>query len=403
MSVVPASSRFVAASPLRERSVAAKIGVLMSLLAVCTALRWAADPLLPIPIPYTFYLLAIVAVTSLCGARWGYAAIAISLLLALYLWTPPKMSLRFAKLGDATDVAVWVAVSSFIVWILAALQHAIAAQRRLAAQLSDNSAVLAAKAAKLAASEAKLREYAVDLERLVSERTEKLAQTVGDLESFAYCVSHNLRSPLRAMQGFSHLALEEAGGQLNERSRQYLRRIDAAAQRMDELIRDLLLFNSSAEIDGPLAPTDVGGVIDEALQQHPEWLGRGAVIEVRRPLEAVQANRASLLVALSHLLSNAVKFVAPEAVARVIIWTERHGDKVRILVEDNGIGVPPEFVAHLFKPFYRGHAEGGYDGRGIGLAIARKATRRMSGDIGVANAQPHGSVFWLELPVARSA
>jgi signal transduction histidine kinase len=386
----------------QQRPWVRNLGLTLALVGMFTAVRWFAGPFVALPIPFTFYVPAIVLVTALCGSRWGYATIVMCLMLTVYLWLPPRMSLRFSKEADLSDLVVWGAVSAFIVAILSALDHALATEARQARELAEKSHLLGLQAAALTVSEAKLRTYAVDLEKLVDERTAKLTETVAELETFAYTISHDLRSPLRAMQGFAHLALEEAAGQLSPTATGYLRRIDQATQRMDDLIRDLLVFNRAGPLDAPTQVVDVAALVAEAVQRHPEWLATGAVLNVRQPMRPVRAVRTSLYQSLSNLLENAFKFVARDRTARVDVSTETRGPNVRILIADNGIGMRPEFLAHIFTPFHRGHPDGGFNGRGIGLAVAKKSVLRMGGDIGVTTTVGEGSIFWIELPTGES-
>jgi signal transduction histidine kinase len=370
-----------------ELSWLTRLAVCAGSLALATSLCWLARPHIALPTPFTFYVPAIILTTVICGRFWGYVTVAVSLALTVYAWVPPQMSFR-VKLADLTDVLVWAIVSIFIVSILAALDKAFVVQAEQAKALGE--------------SEAKLRAYAFNLEQLVSERTAKLTDAINDLQAFAYTVSHDLRSPLRAVQGFSHLALEEPHSILALRTQDYLRRIDQAAQKMDGLIHDLLLFNQAGRIDNGTESIDPAALVDETVQRHPEWAERGASITVQRPMLSVRGDRILLGQCVAIVLDNAVIFAAKNQQPFIRVWTEHHGPRVRIVVQDNGIGMPSEFLTHIFKPFHRGHPDAGYEGRGIGLAIAKKDMLRMSGDIGVGSTSADGSTFWLELPAGSA-
>ena len=381
-----------------------KSAIVAGLLAASTAVRWVLNPLLPVPSPFTAYLIAIVAVAWFCGTRWAYGAVVCSLFLALFLWTPPEMTLHLAKVGDLFDVAVWAVVAVFIVWTLGAWQRATAVQAELAARLQAQSELLGSQAVALRESEATLRAHSELLEATVAHRTETLTETIAELESFSYSVSHNLRSPLRAMQSYAQLALESDNGGLPEKSREYLRRIEEAARRMDVLVQDLVIFNRAGAPDAPAELLDVGALVDELVRQHPEWLSRGGAVHVASPAgPRVCAIRTGLLQVLAALLSNAAKFVAPGVVPDIRVGIALRDGNVRITVGDNGVGMPAEFLPRLFKPFARGHSERDYPGRGIGLAIARKTVVRMGGMMGLERTSGAGSVFWLELPVRPPA
>lgn len=238
------------------------------------------------------------------------------------------------------------------------------------------------------------------LERLIAERTARLQETVSELESFSYTVSHDLRSPLRAMQAFAYMTAEEYGACLDETGRGYLKRIDAAARRMDTLIQDVIAYSRAAPASLEIMPVNLNDILEEVIQQYPSVNVAHATFEIAGQLHGVSGSPSTLVQVLSNILTNAVKFVPHGGKAHVKVWTERSGEKVRLFVQDNGIGIPEEVLPKIFEPFQRGHADRGYDGTGIGLAIARKAVTRMGGSIGVKSTVGQGSTFWIELPAS---
>ncbi|HYC03512.1 MAG TPA: ATP-binding protein [Azospirillaceae bacterium] len=249
------------------------------------------------------------------------------------------------------------------------------------------------------AAEREVLELNRTLEARVAERTRQLRAANEELERFAYSVSHDLRAPLRAMEGFSAVLLEDYGDRLDAEGRGYLNRIAAAATRMDRLIRDLLDYSRLAREELHSDRVELDQALREARQQIAEPLA-AARFTVEEPLPVVRANRAVLVQALANLLSNAVKFVAPGTVPEVRVRAEAADGRVRLLVEDNGIGIAPEHRERVFDVFLRLHAMSEYPGTGIGLAIVRKGVERMGGSVGVGERPGGGSVFWVELPAA---
>jgi signal transduction histidine kinase/DNA-binding response OmpR family regulator len=237
-----------------------------------------------------------------------------------------------------------------------------------------------------------------DLERRVRERTTSLEEMIRDLNTFAYTVAHDLRAPLRAMKGFSDLVLEDAGGRLEASEREYLDRISQSALRMDALVRDLLEYSRLSRANVTLGTVDLNSVVRPILQDLESDLtaSRGHV-RTEGPLPEVLGNETMLRQALTNLVSNGLKFVAPDRKPQVIIRAERREGRVRIWVEDNGIGITKEYHDRLFRVFERFHAGDQYPGTGIGLAIVRRALERMSGTAGVISEQGKGSRFWIEL------
>lgn len=250
----------------------------------------------------------------------------------------------------------------------------------------------------LARAHAELQDYAHNLEALVTERTATLQRTVADLEAFSFTISHDLRSPLRAMEGFAQAILEEYSDKLDDHGRDYLERIKKSAMRLDKLILEVLAYSRIGRGEIDIAPVNLDTLMQDVLQTYPEIRTANADISIARPLHRVLGAQPLLVQCVSNLLTNAVKFVHPGSKAKIRVWTENRDSVVRIFVEDNGIGVPENQRARIFEPFQRAHPRAGYEGSGIGLAIVHKAIQRMNGSVGVESRNGHGSKFWLELP-----
>jgi len=237
-----------------------------------------------------------------------------------------------------------------------------------------------------------------DLERKVQERTAELRAAVEDLEHFSYSITHDMRAPLRAMQSFATLLLMKPKGSLAEDEREYLRRIATAAKQMDDLILDALAYSQAVRAAAPLGPVDPAALLRDMLMTYPEFQLAKADIQIADPLPPVVANRAGLTQCFSNLLRNAIKFVAPGVMPKVQVSAEVQAGRVRLWFADNGIGIPPEFHGRLFKMFERASSD--HEGTGIGLALVRKVTERMGGQVGVESAPGRGSRFWIELKLA---
>ncbi|HUR56337.1 MAG TPA: hybrid sensor histidine kinase/response regulator [Opitutaceae bacterium] len=272
-----------------------------------------------------------------------------------------------------------------------------------------NAAILRSKVAVFAELHAKNREVELmnhALRSEVSERRmaeEKLQKLVEDLEVFSYSLAHDLRSPLRAMRGFADILISDYAGHLNDEAQGYLRRISTAAERMDELVRDILSYTKVARGDFPLVAVDVGKLIQDVTAIYPPLQSGHADISVAPDLPQVLANEAALTQVISNLLGNAVKFVRPGVRPQVEIRGEEADGYVRLWFEDNGIGIPKEAHDKLFNLFMRLHQKEEYEGTGIGLAIVRKAASRMGGTVGVESDAGRGSRFWVQLKKAHDA
>jgi signal transduction histidine kinase len=238
------------------------------------------------------------------------------------------------------------------------------------------------------------------LEQRVEERTASLRDAIAQMEEFSYSVSHDLRSPLRAIQGYAKVLTEDHAGQLDAEGREYLGRILQSGSRMERLINDVLTYTRISRKEIQLQPVSLGSVVKSVIEHYPEFSQVGADIRVAGELPPVIGHEPSLSQAISNLLNNAMKFVEPGVKPQVSIRADRGNGLVRLWVEDNGIGVKPEHQHRLFGMFERIHPEGRFEGTGIGLAIVRKVTERMGGKVGVESDGVRGSKFWIQLPAA---
>jgi PAS domain S-box-containing protein len=253
----------------------------------------------------------------------------------------------------------------------------------------------------LAQAKAQIERHARELENIVAERTAELRETVGELEAFSYSLSHDMRAPLRAMKGFSQILQAEFGTQLGSEGSGYLRRIAAAAGRLDQLIRDVLTYSRIIRERIELQPIDLDNLTRQLIEENPALQAPRAAIEIESPLHRVLGHEAYLMQVISNLVYNAVKFVTPGQQPRVRVWTQSERSEVRLFVQDNGIGIPKEAQERMFRMFERFHNNQAYEGTGIGLTIVRKAVERMGGRVGVDSEPGKGSTFWVELPVAE--
>lgn len=231
------------------------------------------------------------------------------------------------------------------------------------------------------------------------EAEEDLRRTVQDLEGFAYTVSHDLRSPLRAIQGYAHFAQERLKDTADPQSLDMLQRISASAVRLDRLIRDVLSYSAITRQAVELAPVDLDKVVDHVVGMYP--ILQSARLSVARPLGAVLAQESLMLQVVANLLVNAVKFVPAGRAAAIEVRTERSAPgKVSLVVADNGPGIPRVHWERIFQPFARLPSARGVAGSGIGLAIVKRAVERLGGTIRVESDPCTGTRFFIELTEA---
>lgn len=280
-----------------------------------------------------------------------------------------------------------------------------AAEARFAAQLAQQARELAlnldqarrAAQDELAArkrAEAKVRELNDRLEQRVRERTESLRQAVAQMEEFSYSVSHDLRSPLRAIQGYAEILARDLADRLGPDGVRYVEKILAAGSRLDRLTQDVLTYTRVTREDVEMEIVNLDTLVPALVEEYG-MANKEARIEVKQPLGLVRGHEALLAQCLSNLISNALKFVKEGVHPRLQIWTEENHVNTRIFVADNGIGVPAEDQSRIFQLFERLDTK--QAGTGLGLAIVRKAAERMQGTAGVTSEPGRGSTFWVQV------
>jgi two-component system NtrC family sensor kinase len=227
---------------------------------------------------------------------------------------------------------------------------------------------------------------------------EELERKNRELESFSYSVSHDLRAPLRSIDGFSRALAEDYSDRLDENGQDYLRRVLGAARRMSELIDDLLQLSRVGRADLDRQPANLSAlswtVARELERQHPE---RRAEIVVQEGM-IVDADARLLKIAMENLLGNAWKFTARVQQPKIEVGAAGLPGSETFFVRDNGAGFDMMYADRLFRPFQRLHAEEDFPGTGIGLATTQRIIERHTGSIWVEAAPNRGATFFFTLP-----
>ena len=244
-----------------------------------------------------------------------------------------------------------------------------------------------------------LERHTTTLEIKIAERTRELAEANAGLEAFAYMVSHDLRAPLRAMQGFSQALLEDHGEALGEEGRRHARIIIDAARRMNSLIGALLSYSRLTKEEIVLEPVSLDDVVEAAKGQLAADLTEsGAEVHVEGALGTVMAHHDTLVQVVANLLSNGVKFLPAERRPQLRIDSQQRDAEIRLRVRDNGIGIDPQYHEKIFGVFERLHSDKKFSGSGIGLSIVRKGVERMGGTVELESTVGEGSTFSVILP-----
>jgi len=240
-----------------------------------------------------------------------------------------------------------------------------------------------------------LEEVQAQRERL----EERVQERTAELESFTYSVSHDLRTPLRAIDGYARILKEDHADQLDDEGRRLLNVIYDSAQTMGTLIDDLLTLSRLGRREMTRAPIDMEALVQETVDElrraRPE--GTGDVFDLG-PLPDAAGDRSMIRHVLSNLLSNALKFTRTEETPRIEVRGERQDGECVYVVRDNGVGFDSDQADELFGVFQRAHDEDDFEGTGVGLAIVERILRRHDGRVWAEGADGEGASFFFALP-----
>jgi light-regulated signal transduction histidine kinase (bacteriophytochrome) len=240
-------------------------------------------------------------------------------------------------------------------------------------------------------NELEITQHRDHLEERVRHRTAELDASNKELEAFSYSVSHDLRAPLRAIDGFSLALVEDYGDQVDEAARGYLDRVRRAAQRMGELIDDMLLLSRVSRSEMHYARVDLSSLAEHLIQElRSGEPGRNVQVDIAPGLVA-NGDERLLRILLQNLLGNAWKFTGKASQAKIEFDTRMAGSEQVFFVRDNGAGFDMRYVANLFGAFRRLHSDDEFPGTGIGLATVQRIINR------------HGGRVWAEGEVGRGA
>ena len=266
-----------------------------------------------------------------------------------------------------------------------------AEQMRVAEEVATQLAIAMFQARLLG----RVRSHAAELEETVRRRTEALVAANKELESFSYSVSHDLRAPLRAVDGYARMLEEDYAGRLDDEGRRLLSVVRHSATRMGRLIDDLLAFSRLGRQQPALQALDMAGLVREVLEEVRK--GSATQVEVAE-LPHAQADRTLMRQVWVNLIDNALKYSSKRGDARVEIGGRDGGGEAVYWVRDNGVGFDMRYAGKLFGVFQRLHRADEFEGTGVGLAIVQRVVARHGGRVWAEAKPGEGACFHFSLP-----
>ncbi len=236
----------------------------------------------------------------------------------------------------------------------------------------------------------------------IQQRSAELARSNADLEQFAYVASHDLSEPLRKVTNFCQLLERQYADQLDDRARQYMAFMVDGARRMQALINDLLDFSRVGRSAESFVPVDLNLSLARALTNLDQPIAESGAQVQHGDLPTVPGDPTLLTALLQNLVANSVKYRSPDRPPQIRVSAEQQGDLWTLAVDDNGIGIDPQYADRIFTIFQRLHLRAEYGGTGIGLALCRKIVEFHKGRIWLAEKAEPGARFQFTLPTTQA-
>jgi light-regulated signal transduction histidine kinase (bacteriophytochrome) len=251
-------------------------------------------------------------------------------------------------------------------------------------------------------TEEKVQRLNAELEDRVTERTAQLEAANKELEAFSYSVSHDLRAPLRGVDGYIRMLKEDCAGQLDAEGIRLLNVVSSEAKRMGHLIDDLLKFSRLGREQMESTPVDMTALARDAFESLTRAAPESAPRFELKPLPLAQGDLGMLRQVFANLLGNAVKFTRNQPAPVIEVGGSSAGGEMTYHVKDNGVGFDEKYGHKLFGVFQRLHSEEEFEGTGVGLALVQRVIHRHGGKIWAQGKPNQGAIFYFTLPIRKN-
>jgi signal transduction histidine kinase len=382
---------------LPRRSAAERYGFAAAAVTIAFLSRLAFHSFLGERLPFASFMFAVVLTAWYSGFIPSLLAVFAGYCLAAWFFLPPADSLT---LNTQTHI-----ISAFSYIVLGLTSVIFGRAMHLARERADANALealghlkkLEAEVTERRRAEDEIRRLNAELEKRVDQRTAELVDTNRELESFTYSVSHDLRAPLRHMDGYAQLLEEEYGAKLPEEGRDFTHRIRQASQNMGRLVDDLLNLSRVGKKELACQQVELRPLIQDIVKELNEEAPQRRINWKIDALPSVECDAGLMKLAFTNLLANSVKYTRGREEARIEVGQMADNSEPVFFVRDNGVGFNMKYVSKLFGVFQRLHRSEEFEGTGVGLATVARVVHKHGGRVWAEGKIGEGATFYLTL------